>query len=890
MNRTPVSLITSKEPAILSKSFRLRDGELEKNRGGQLVYGVYEQHDCPKPSKLAELINSLHCNQALTFGVAPRQTARIASRRKAGKNEITRTRDFFDWHSGPGYLLIDYDPPRHQEGIISRTDLVAVLCEASGDISTAPMVLADSSSSWIYRTDTGECVQQQRGLRCYILINDMRDAARAGRVLHQRLWLAGHGFYVISASGQLLERSPADQAVWKPEHLDFAAGAYCEEPLEQRRPAAEYRNNEAQPFSTPTLVPDLTADEIEELEKIQSDATSAMRERQEQTRKNWIKTRLKTIKKKNKRHTKETLRAAVEEKSLDRDFELIHSTGRTVRVASLLDDPKKWHNERFADPLEPEYQNDRRIAWANLKGGQRPYLYSHAHGGNKFELKDNTETVKIRPGERPAIVRKANELIWRAGDVFRRGIELVRISPQGEIVPADIYWTRTYLESLAKWTRYDARTKKWMTTDLPSDIPRRLLAARGEWSVPELNGTIRAPIIRPDGSLLNCPGYDHNTGLFLIPSLDPEQYPDIPEFPDFAQVSAALDRLWEPFEQFPFVDNLSRANQLAALLTAAVRPVLETAPAFAWNAYRAGTGKSKAAKATAWLQGCEPEESPWSEAAEEQRKRIMSALIAGSPTILLDNISVRLESDALSALLTAARYRDRRLGSNDEPSLPARVLVTATGNNLRFVGDLNRRFLSITIDHAVERPERLVFSFDPVERMRERWLEYRGAALTILRGFLAAGAPARGDGGAGSYKQWDALIRQCVVWIRDQQLASFGLDDPSKAFTRNYAVDPETAKLRALLHAWHERHLDKHVGVYDLVEDALGDTPEPDTCRSRAYLRDALEEIAGDREGINRRRLGRWIERHGGRIIDGLRIESVGNSRGRCFWRVRRAE
>jgi hypothetical protein len=43
----------------------------------------------------------------------------------------------------------------------------------------------------------------------------------------------------------------------------------------------------------------------------------------------------------------------------------------------------------------------------------------------------------------------------------------------------------------------------------------------------------------------------------------------------------------------------------------------------------------------------------------------------------------------------------------------------------------------------------------------------------------------------GSYEQWDALIRQCVVWLQVEGLAAFGLEDPAECVARNYDDDPE---------------------------------------------------------------------------------------------------
>ncbi|MBK1736255.1 hypothetical protein CKO15_13485 [Halorhodospira abdelmalekii] len=315
--------------------------------------------------------------------------------------------------------------------------------------------------------------------------------------------------------------------------------------------------------------------------------------------------------------------------------------------------------------------------------------------------------------------------------------------------------------------------------------------------------------------------------------------------------------------------------------------MIETAPGFGFNAYKAGSGKSKAAKAVGWLGGEEPIESPWSSEAEEQRKRLMSSLMEGPSAILLDNITGRMNSDTLCAILTSSRFKDRRLGTSDEVSAPTRVLILATGNNLGLVGDLSRRVLLSTIDHGVESPERLAFPFDPVQRVRERWLYYRAAALTVLCGFVAAGQPRKGEGTMGSYEQWDTLIRQCVVWLRDQELAPFGLADPADAIAQNYEADPETQKLEALLENWFACFGSEPKRCAELAATEAGQhQDDPGNVRPYGALMDTLREIAGEPEKINMRKLGRWIERNAGRIISGKRVVEHGKRSGTKIWRV----
>ena len=898
-----LSVLTATKPKRLAKQFALdSNGELLKQPGGELVRGHYERRTVDGVQGLRDTVASLQPNQALCFGIAAPESSPIASRKAAGDGDITRTRECFDWPAGPGFLLLDYDPAPGFAPMDAGA-LYATIKGACPAVAEAPMVAAASGSTFIYNGDTGECVKGAGGLRQWVHVADARDIPRAGQVLFDRLWLAGHGYYAVSKSGALLERGLIDAAVWQPERLDFAAGASCVAPLEQRRPEPLVVNADAAPLDTTAALPDLTDAERERLAEIKAEAREAVADDQCAARHEWITERLATFEEnaadelaaldddeREQRidQARQSLVAAVTNRKLFGDFTLTHSSGRTVTVGEILDKPDQWHGERFADPLEPDYGNDARIAWANLRSGGRPYLFSHAHGGQRFALIRAASTLQWTAGESPRLIQQADELMRHAGEIFQRGGELVRVA-DGGLLPVTGPWLRTHLETIARFERFDKRAKGWVATDAPGDLHARILHNRGAWGVPELQSVIRAPVLRPDGSLLDRPGYDAATRTLLLAD-HPDGWPAVPANPTRDQVRTAIATLWEPFAAFPFVDDLSRAIALAAMLTAVQRPMLETAPGFATNSYKAGTGKGKLAKGIAWLGGHEPVESPWSTEADEQRKRIMAKLLTAPASLLIDNVNGALDSDTLCAVLTSSTYEDRRLGASENISVPTRVLVMATGNNIAVTGDLSRRVLVATIDHGVEAPERLAFGFDPVARVRGRWMHYRAAALAILRGFIAAGSPQNGPGCMGSFEAWDSMIRQCVVWLRDNELAPFGLADPADAVAANYQADPDTQKLRALLAAWESRYGGRVVRVGDLVTEAagVGEHSIGAPSESRTALLEVLQEIAGEPERINRRRLGRWIERHAGRPIDGLKIEDAGSRAGTRQWKVGR--
>jgi len=84
-----------------------------------------------------------------------------------------------------------------------------------------------------------------------------------------------------------------------------------------------------------------------------------------------------------------------------------------------------------------------------------------------------------------------------------------------------------------------------------------------------------------------------------------------------------------------------------------------------------------------------------------------------------------------------------------------------------------------------------------------------------------------------------------------------------------------------LLHAWRKAFGDAPTMIRDAVSRSeLYNTTDVD-------LREVLREVAEERGEINRRRLGRWIARHQGRIVDELRFERDSGTSSAERWRAK---
>lgn len=116
-------------------------------------------------------------------------------------------------------------------------------------------------------------------------------------------------------------------------------------------------------------------------------------------------------------------------------------------------------------------------------------------------------------------------------------------------------WLRLRLAQTADFYVKGKRTKEDeeppdRDVDPPIGLCRSIIAASPWPEFPVLTGIIEAPTILPDGSLVQHPGYDDNSGLLFDPA--GASFPEIPVKPTRDQALEALRVLREPFGEFRF--------------------------------------------------------------------------------------------------------------------------------------------------------------------------------------------------------------------------------------------------------------------------------------------------------------------------------------------------
>jgi len=402
-------------------------------------------------------------------------------------------------------------------------------------------------------------------------------------------------------------------------------------------------------------------------------------------------------------------------------------------------------------------------------------------------------------------------------------------------------------------------------------IPDRLLSRPGKWNFPVLISIIEAPTLRRDGSILESPGYDAATGLYFDPGMT--KFPSIPQEPTKKDALEAVQVFKDLLKGFPFEHEHDFSVALAAILTGLSRRCLRTSPMFAFRAPVMGSGKSLLADIVGMVATGRPSTviAP-TEDANEEKKRVLAALLAGDAVVNLDNVAHVFGSDVLCAVLTAESYSDRILGKSSMVTAPTCLTWLSTGNNLQFTGDLTTRVLPCNLDPRCERPEKRHFDVnlhEAVPAMRPQLVQ---AALTILRAFVATGRPNQNIEPYGRFEEWSDLVRAALVWA--------GCPDPCVSRVALEESDPIRAQLRGVLTSWYRIFGKMTITVQELIENAHDE--------KRADLYDALAAVAPGKQigELNSVRLGLWLMKHAKRVQNDLRLEKMESRQNKNTFRV----
>jgi hypothetical protein len=505
-------------------------------------------------------------------------------------------------------------------------------------------------------------------------------------------------------------------------------------------------------------------------------------------------------------------------------------------------------------------------------------------GPDITRMVDQGQAALLALPDGPVLFQRARRLA-----IIARGVKPPRWLHRPADAPVMVEVQARYLEELAtkaaRWEKYDKRGKRWEEVTPPARFVETL-QGRPTWPFPLLEGIVHSPTLRPDGSVLDHPGYDVDTGLFF--DSNGTTFPAIPQRPTLDDARSAIGRLHEVVRDFPFTEPWHFSAWLSAVLSVVCRyTIMGCVPMHGITATTRGSGKSLLADTIAII-GTSRLAARWSQVDEEdeERKRLLALALDGDPLVCIDNVTAPLGSAALAMALTATSIKDRILGKTQTLEAPLAAVFLCTGNNVAYAGDVARRVVPIALDPRTERPEeRTGFRHYPLLP----WVQqerpcFTVAALTIVKAYFEAGCPSTGIAPLGSFEAWSDLIRQALVWAGEADLCEGRKDLEATS-------NPEFETLGTLLYAWKQCYPHTSVTLKQVLDDLhhYAQHVGPATTRNAWNdLQDALGSCDQTYDGKSLRSepIGYALRKWHGRIIDGMRLVKAGTSNRAVQWQI----
>ncbi len=512
-----------------------------------------------------------------------------------------------------------------------------------------------------------------------------------------------------------------------------------------------------------------------------------------------------------------------------------------------------------------------KVALEVLKSLYLDESYGYGNGRSEdFEsLVAATETETKREGinnKEPDLKRLATQIEQALSTanvaIYRRDNDLVRIVKDKQaVVEGGVQfeagtsrllvndWDNFRAEASHVADFYEEDSKGMIKYVAPSlDVIKTLKGTLHERSFPVLEGISHVPSL-----VCDRPGYDAATRRYY--DFTASDFMKCPARPTREDAFMAADYLLQHTRDMTFKDEASRSAYLAALLTAANRPMFRTAPLFGISANQPGLAKSKLSVCLGYLaMGREIFNATYHGRKDEDSKQYLSMLRAGRSFICWDNVEEGLlfNNDQVNTGLQSAWIEGRILGESRQGTFSTCAMHVVNGNNLRFTKDITRRTLMVSLYTDDPKWTERHFDFDPVEMVKEQWPVMIVATHVILRAFQLSGVQYTTGTAFGGFEDWSNLVRGAVRWLH--------MDDPLETNEGIKRADPDKEALATIL--------------VTVASDRLG---RPDLWVPRdlgSMAQDVLGSLtkSGTYSEVG---VGKLISRYVGRVHEGIKLEAV---------------
>lgn len=352
---------------------------------------------------LANTLTMLEPNEAIALGrlrdgLPTNNPVITVDRLNAGNatkpGSIARTSEYIIHKPGQrGLMLIDYDIKTMPHHVAERVALLGgfwpALVSIAPAFATAGRLQRRSTSTGLFRSDTGALLPGSDGQHVYFIVQDAAAIEQALNILHDRAWGHGLAWFAVTTNGSLVERSIVDRMVGQANRLVFETNATVVAPimqdLRQRQPVV----TEGGVLDIAAAIPPLTPDEQSRLQEQKSRDSWRIRPEETRTRAAYIDKQTDEIAtrtgvtREGARRTAEQLATGTLLPDVELPFDRPDLRGCTVR--DVLRDPDHFVGAKMSDPVEGVAYGRNKAMLLRGRNGTL-WINSFARGGRRYEL------------------------------------------------------------------------------------------------------------------------------------------------------------------------------------------------------------------------------------------------------------------------------------------------------------------------------------------------------------------------------------------------------------------------------------------------------------------------------------------------------------------------
>lgn len=472
-------------------------------------------------------------------------------------------------------------------------------------------------------------------------------------------------------------------------------------------------------------------------------------------------------------------------------------------------------------------------------------------------VEEALEALMLAEEENPTIFVKANGLVKVAKDKAKNRPIIMRMGA------AEF---RNALTRTAHYYRLKEKGDTLIKVAItpPKDLVEAIVSPEdpSTWPFPVLDAIVGIPVMRPDGSILDKPGYDLATRLYYLPPAELERC-QIPLHPTQEDARKACKQILDLIAEFPFSTQASRANAMGAILTPFIRQAMreeDDVPLAVLDAAAPGTGKGLLSSIISLLStGLRMSVLPAPPTEEEWDKKILTELMEGNTLIAIDNIPGVLKSSNLETVLTSREYKGRVLGLSKSASPENRATWIATGNNLKLEGDLPERCYWIRMVATTSDPETREFKIpDLMYHVKMHRCALVVAILTMIRAWHIAGRPKDKDlKNFRTFTTWSTTVGSILKFSGVEGFLSDRLE-------RKNEIDDDKKQWTTFLSVWYAKYGIKEIPVATLKKDASAGSDAGSDAGSEIFyaLPEDFQQLITDKPGSFSQTLGKALQTH----------------------------